>query len=63
VIGDYIEQISVMFPEGGLAALTRLRSYVQERMAHLARAAVRRTSPKAGRTRRSSNSPTRFRRI
>jgi nucleotide-binding universal stress UspA family protein len=37
VIGDYFEQISVMFPEGGLAALTRLRSHVQERMAHLAR--------------------------
>lgn len=37
VIGDYFEQISVIFPEGGLAALTRLRSYVQERMAHLAR--------------------------
>jgi len=37
VIGDYIEQISVMFPEGGLTALTRLRSYVQERMAQLAR--------------------------
>ena len=37
VIGDYFEQISVMFPEGGLAALTRLRSYVQERMQHLAR--------------------------
>jgi nucleotide-binding universal stress UspA family protein len=37
VIGDYFEQISVMFPEGGLAALTRLRSYVEERMAHLAR--------------------------
>ncbi|HKG45632.1 MAG TPA: universal stress protein [Pyrinomonadaceae bacterium] len=37
VIGDYLEQISVMFPEGGLAALTRLRSYVQERMGHLAR--------------------------
>ena len=37
VIGDYFEQISMMFPEGGLAALTRLRSYVQERMAHLAR--------------------------
>jgi nucleotide-binding universal stress UspA family protein len=27
-----------MFPEGGLAALTRLRSYVQERMQHLSRA-------------------------
>ena len=37
VIGDYLEQISVMFPEGGLAALTRLRSYVQERMAQLSR--------------------------
>src|SRR2546428_431440 len=37
VIGDYIEQISVMFPEGGLTALSRLRSYVQERMAQLAR--------------------------
>ena len=38
VIGDYFEQISVMFPEGGLAALTRLRSYVEERMGHLSRA-------------------------
>jgi nucleotide-binding universal stress UspA family protein len=38
VIGDYFEQISVMFPEGGLTAMSRLRSYVQERMAHLARA-------------------------
>jgi len=38
VIGDYFEQISSMFPEGGLAALTRLRSYVEERMTHLARA-------------------------
>ncbi|HJP93341.1 MAG TPA: universal stress protein [Pyrinomonadaceae bacterium] len=38
VIGDYIDQISAMFPEGGLAALTRLRSYVQERMGHLSRA-------------------------
>jgi nucleotide-binding universal stress UspA family protein len=37
VIGDYLEQISVMFPEGGLAALTRLRSYVQERMTQLSR--------------------------
>lgn len=37
VIGDYFEQLTVMFPEGGLAALTRLRSYVQERMAQLAR--------------------------
>lgn len=37
VIGDYFEQISVIFPEGGLAALTRMRSYVQERMAQLSR--------------------------
>ena len=37
VIGDYFEQFSVMFPEGGLAALMRLRSYVQERMSHLSR--------------------------
>jgi len=37
VIGDYFEQFSAMFPEGGLAALTRLRSYVEERMTHLAR--------------------------
>jgi nucleotide-binding universal stress UspA family protein len=37
VIGDYLEQISAMFPEGGLAALTRLRTYIQERMSHMAR--------------------------
>lgn len=37
VIGDYFDQISAIFPEGGLAALTRFRSYVQERMAHLSR--------------------------
>jgi nucleotide-binding universal stress UspA family protein len=37
VIGDYFEQISAMFPEGGLAALTRLRRYVQERMSQLKR--------------------------
>src|SRR5216683_7215536 len=30
VIGDYLEQISVMFPEGGLNAVSRLRNYVQE---------------------------------
>lgn len=36
VIGDYLEQISMVFPEGGLQALARLRSYVQERMTHLA---------------------------
>ncbi len=33
VIGDYLEQISVMFPEGGLGALNQLRKYVQEKMA------------------------------
>src|SRR5713226_6836689 len=37
VIGDYLEQISVMFPEGGLNAISRLRNYVQERMTHLSR--------------------------
>jgi nucleotide-binding universal stress UspA family protein len=38
VIGDYFEQISSIFPEGGLAALTRFQSHVQERMSQLARA-------------------------
>jgi nucleotide-binding universal stress UspA family protein len=37
VIGDYLEQISVLFPEGGISALKRLRRYAQERMAQLAR--------------------------
>ena len=37
VIGDYLEQLSVIFPEGGLSALKRLRSYVQEEMAQLTR--------------------------
>jgi len=37
VMGDYFEQISAMFPEGGLAALTRVRSYVEERMGQLGR--------------------------
>jgi nucleotide-binding universal stress UspA family protein len=37
VIGDYLEQISVMFPESGLSALARLRHYVQERMGQLSR--------------------------
>lgn len=32
VIGDYFEQISVMFPEGGISALTRMRSEVKQRM-------------------------------
>jgi nucleotide-binding universal stress UspA family protein len=37
VIGDYFEQISSIFPEGGLAALTRFRSHVEERMTQFAR--------------------------
>src|ERR1051325_4573771 len=46
VIGDYLEQISVMFPEGGLNAITRLRHYVQERMAQLSRGdGARATTP------------------
>jgi nucleotide-binding universal stress UspA family protein len=36
VIGDYFDQLSAIFPEGGLAALTRLRSYIDERMGQLA---------------------------
>ena len=32
VIGDYFEQISVMFPEGGISALTRMRGEVKRRM-------------------------------
>jgi len=37
VIGDYFDQISAVFPEGGIAALTRFRSYVSDRMAQLVR--------------------------
>ena len=37
VIGDYLEQISLMFPEGGRNALSRLRIYVQEKMTLLKR--------------------------
>jgi len=37
VIGDYFEQFSMMFPEGGLAALARLRGYVQERLSKFGR--------------------------
>jgi nucleotide-binding universal stress UspA family protein len=37
VIGDYIEQMSVMFPEGGLSALSRLRKSVQKKMTLLRR--------------------------
>ncbi len=32
VIGDYFEQISVMFPEGGRSALSRMRAEVESRM-------------------------------
>jgi len=32
VIGDYFEQISVMFPEGGHSALSRMRADVEARM-------------------------------
>jgi nucleotide-binding universal stress UspA family protein len=37
VIGDYFEQISVMFPEGGRSALTRMRDEVKQRMQSFAR--------------------------
>lgn len=37
VIGDYFEQLSLAFPEGGLNALSRMRRYVRERMSQLAR--------------------------
>lgn len=37
VIGDYLEQISVMFPETGFNAISRLRTYVQKRMRQLSR--------------------------
>jgi nucleotide-binding universal stress UspA family protein len=43
VIGDYFEQISSIFPEGGLAALRRFRSHVEERMSQF----VRTSGPKA----------------
>jgi nucleotide-binding universal stress UspA family protein len=32
VLGDYFEQISVMFPEGGHSALSRMRAEVKDRM-------------------------------
>src|SRR5258705_4935632 len=32
VIGDYFEQISVMFPEGGSSALSKMRDDIKERM-------------------------------
>jgi nucleotide-binding universal stress UspA family protein len=40
VIGDYLEQISMVFPEGGLSALSRLRTYVQGHMDQFARSAA-----------------------
>ena len=36
VIGDYFEQISVLFPEGGRSALSRMRAEVEERMQEFA---------------------------
>ena len=43
VIGDYFEQISVMFPEGGHSALSQMRAQVQERMASFSREGSTRT--------------------
>lgn len=37
VIGDYFEQLSVMFPEGGRSALSRMRAEVEDRMQSFAR--------------------------
>jgi len=37
VIGDYLEQISVMFPEGGRSALSRMRAEVEGHMQTFAR--------------------------
>lgn len=37
VIGDYFEQISVMFPEGGRSALSRMRAEVNEHMQNFGR--------------------------
>jgi nucleotide-binding universal stress UspA family protein len=37
VIGDYFEQISVMFPEGGHSALSQMRAQVTERMTSFSR--------------------------
>jgi nucleotide-binding universal stress UspA family protein len=37
VIGDYFEQISVMFPEGGHSALSRMRAEVNDHMQTFAR--------------------------
>src|SRR5215510_12904918 len=37
VIGDYFEQLSVMFPEGGTSALRRMREEVKDRMEAFAR--------------------------
>jgi nucleotide-binding universal stress UspA family protein len=43
VIGDYFEQISVLFPEGGGSALSQMRAQVQERMASFSREGSTRT--------------------
>lgn len=44
VIGDFYEQISAVFPEMGLGAITRLRSHAQERLTQLSRASARATT-------------------
>ena len=43
VIGDYFEQISVLFPEGGRSALSKMRAQVDERMASFSREGSTRT--------------------
>jgi nucleotide-binding universal stress UspA family protein len=45
VIGDYFEQISVMFPEGGHSALSQMRAQVNERMASFSREGSGKTVP------------------
>lgn len=44
VIGDFYEQVSAVFPEMGLGAITRLRSHAQERLTQLSRASARATT-------------------
>lgn len=45
VIVDFMDQFSVLFPEGGLNALSQLRKYVQDKMALLRREADRPAIP------------------
>lgn len=44
VIGDFYEQVSAVFPEMGLGAITRLRSHAQERLTQLSRASAKATT-------------------